>query len=180
MRYELLFAGFGGQGIIKSALLFSEAAGIYNNYEVAQSQSYGVEARGGACKSEVVLSDSFIDYIKIIHIDVFMVMSQPAYDKYHPQIDPQTTIVIPDTTLIHTLSEEDQFCYPIEATQLAENELGRTLFANIIMLGALAAVSKVVRLEDLEKSLVGNVPDKTLEKNKQALKLGYDVACSYL
>lgn len=180
MRYELLFTGFGGQGIIKSALLFSEAAGIYNDYEIAQSQSYGVEARGGACKSEVVLSDSFIDYIKVINIDVFMVMSQPAYDKYHPQIDPQSTIVIPDSTLIHTLHDEYEHCYPIEATRLAENELGRTLFANIIMLGALSAVSQMVSLKDLGKALVGNVPDKTLDQNRQALKLGYQKACSYL
>jgi len=180
MRYELLFAGFGGQGIIKSALLFSEAAGVQKNYEIAQSQSYGPEARGGACKSEVVLSDNFIDYIKVIDVNAFMVMSQPAYDKYYERIDPDKTIVVADTTLIEQVHNNIQKCYTVEATRIAEEELGRTLFANIVMLGALSAVTQVVDLEDLEKSLVGNVPDKTLEKNKQALRRGYDIVSAYL
>ena len=180
MRYEVLFAGFGGQGIIKSALLFSEAAGVYNNYEIAQSQSYGPEARGGACKSEVVLSDSYIDYIKVMNVNAFMVMSQPAFDKYVSRINPESTIVVPDTTLIENIRGDYKYCYPVEATRIAEEELGRTLFANIIMLGALSALTQIISLEDLEKSLVGNVPEKTLDLNKQALRRGHELASLYV
>ncbi|RPJ17586.1 MAG: 2-oxoacid:ferredoxin oxidoreductase subunit gamma, partial [Deltaproteobacteria bacterium] len=67
MRNEVIFAGFGGQGVVKAALLLSYAAGLYEDKEVAQTQSYGPEARGGACRSEVVISDMEIDYIKTSH-----------------------------------------------------------------------------------------------------------------
>ena len=174
MRYEILFAGFGGQGIIKSALLFSEAAGIYKDFEIAQSQSFGPEARGGACKSEVILSDTQIDYIKIVNIDSFMVMSQPAFDKYNTLIDPDNTIVLLDNTLIHNYSQSYKNLYCIDATNIAEKDFGRSLFANIIMLGALTAVTNVIDLQDLENALSGNVPDKTLDTNRQALRKGYE------
>ena len=82
MRNEVIFAGFGGQGVVKAALLLALAAGLHENKEVAQTQSYGPEARGGACRSEVVISDEEIDYIKALNIDSFVVMSQPALDKY--------------------------------------------------------------------------------------------------
>jgi 2-oxoglutarate ferredoxin oxidoreductase subunit gamma len=175
MRIEVMFAGFGGQGVIKAALLLSQAAGLYENKEVAQTQSYGPEARGGACRSEVVISDQVIDYIKTMSLDSFVVMSQPAFDKYRDHIDPQKTIVIADTTLIKDIPPDVQKVYAVEATRIAEEKLGRALFANIIMLGALSAVSGLVTLDALRKCLVGNVPPKTLDQNQTALKTGYDV-----
>jgi len=78
MRNEVMFAGFGGQGVIKAALLLAQAASLHDNKEVAQTQSYGPEARGGACRSDVVISDEEIDYIKTMNVDSFVVMSQPA------------------------------------------------------------------------------------------------------
>ena len=100
MRNEVIFAGFGGQGVVKAALLLSLAAGLHEDKEVAQTQSYGPEARGGACRSEVVISDKEIDYIKTMNIDTFVVMSQPALDKYFEKLDPDKTVVIADTTAI--------------------------------------------------------------------------------
>ncbi len=175
MRSEVMFAGFGGQGVVKAALLLSQAAGLHDDKEVAQTQSYGPEARGGACRSEVVISDKEIDYIKTMDIDAFVVMSQPALDKYLEKVDPEKTVVIADTTLIKDLPEKLQKVFPVEATRFAEEELGRSLFANIIMLGALSAISGLVPLEALEKSLEGNVPPKTLSQNRTALKKGYDL-----
>ena len=175
MRTEVMFAGFGGQGVIKAALLLSQAAGLHENKEVAQTQSYGPEARGGACRSEVVISDQEIDYIKTMSLDSFVVMSQPALDKYSDHIDPQKTIVIADTTLINDIPPDLQKVCAVEATRIAEEKLGRALFANIIMLGALSAISGLVSLDALSKSLVGNVPPKTLDQNQTALQTGYDV-----
>ncbi len=175
MRTEVMFAGFGGQGVIKAALLLSQAAGLHENKEVAQTQSYGPEARGGACRSEVVISDEEIDYIKTMSLDSFVVMSQPAFDKYRDHIDLQKTVVIADTTLIQNIPPEVQKVYAVEATRIAEEKLGRALFANIIMLGALSAVSGLVSLDALSKCLVGNVPPKTLDQNRTALQTGYEV-----
>ena len=102
-------------------------------------------------------------------------MSQPALDKYIDKINPEKTIVIADSTLVKQIPDNVQHVYPVEATRVAEEELGRQLFANIVMLGALSAISDLVPLSALEKSLNGNVPPKTIDKNRSALKKGYEI-----
>lgn len=178
MRNEVMFAGFGGQGVIKAALLLAISAGIYEDKEVAQTQSYGPEARGGACRSEVVISDQTIDYIKTMNLDTFVVMSQPALDKYMNAINPDKTVVIVDTTLIKALPQHVKHLFPVEATQVAEQEFGQALFANIVMLGALAAITETVSEKSLSLALEGNVPGKTLDKNRAALSRGYEIGRS--
>jgi len=175
MRNEVMFAGFGGQGVIKAALLLAISTGIYEDKEVAQTQSYGPEARGGACRSDVVISDETIDYIKTMNLDAFVVMSQPALDKYMDSIDPEKTVVIADTTLIKQPPEHIKHFFPVEATQVAEQEFGQALFANIVMLGALAAITGTTSEESLSRALEGNVPGKTLEKNHTALQRGFEI-----
>ena len=178
MRNEIMLAGFGGQGIVKAALLLAQAAGIQENRQVAQTQSYGPEARGGACKSEVVISDEEIAYIKTSRLNALVVMSQPALDQYKDRVIPETTLVIFDATLIPAAPPEFKRTLGIRATEMAEEKLGRALFANIIMLGALAGAAEVVSLKALSKALEGNVPPPTLEKNREALELGFSMAKS--
>lgn len=173
MRRELRIAGFGGQGVIKAAVLTALAAGLNENKEVAQTQSYGPEARGGACRSDVVISDQSIDYIKPMAIDAFVVMSQPALDKYIVDIDRTKTLVIADSTLVTDIPADTANLFLVEATRLAEQELGAALYANIIMLGALAAAGDMVGLTALSEALDGAVPPKTLESNRTALELGF-------
>ena len=175
MRTEVTFAGFGGQGVIKAAVLLSLAAGLYDNKEVAQTQSYGPEARGGACRAEVIISDAPIDFIKVLNPDVFVVMSQPAMDKYAPAIDPRQTVVIADTTLIRRIPRRINHLFAVKATQVAEQAFGQPLFANIVMLGALSALTGLASPESLGKALQGNVPAKTLEQNRSALMKGYAI-----
>lgn len=167
MRNEIMFAGFGGQGIVKAALLLAQAAGLYEYKHVAQTQSYGPEARGGACKSEVVISGEEIAYIKTRELDALVVMSQPALDQYCKRANPKHTVVIYDNTLVDHIPPEFAHTVAVSATRMAEAEFGRSLFANIIMLGALAGATGTVALE-------GNVPPKTLETNRKALAYGYD------
>ncbi|MCG8563983.1 MAG: 2-oxoacid:acceptor oxidoreductase family protein [Desulfobacterales bacterium] len=173
MRREIMFAGFGGQGIVKAALLTAQAAGLFQGKKIAQSQSYGPEARGGACKSEVVISDREIAYIKTRSLDALVVMSQPALDQYAPRIQPGRTRVIHDNTLVHDLPSGLIDPVGVSATALAEEKLGRSLFANIIMLGALAGATDMVSLDALSRALDGNVPPATLETNRRALELGF-------
>jgi 2-oxoglutarate ferredoxin oxidoreductase subunit gamma len=178
MRNEITFAGFGGQGVIKAALLLAVAAGLYEDREIAQTQSYGPEARGGACRSEVIISDEAIDYIKAQKIDTFVVMSQPALDKYISTADPEKTVVIADTTLVESRPPSVKRFYPVNATAVAEEEFGRSLFANIVMLGAMSAITGAVALVSLEQALEGNVPENTLDKNRAALKRGFEIGKS--
>jgi|APSaa5957512622_1039677.scaffolds.fasta_scaffold124516_1 2-oxoglutarate ferredoxin oxidoreductase subunit gamma len=172
MKSEIMFAGFGGQGIVKAAVLLAQAAGLYEEKHVAQTQSYGPEARGGACKSEVVLSSEEIAYIKVNKLDVLVVMSQPALDKYFERVLPDHTLVIYDNTLVENIPSEIKHTIGIDATRLAEKTFGRPLFANIILLGVLASATGFVTLDSLSRSLEGSVPPKTLETNRQALQKG--------
>ncbi len=178
MRNEIMFAGFGGQGIVKAALLLAQAAGLYEDKQIAQTQSYGPEARGGACKAEVVLSSDEIAYIKTRELDALVVMSQPALDQYQERVLPDRTMVIYDNTLVKKIPPDFKHTIGIDATRMAEEEFGRSLFANIIMLGALAGVTEIVAFDALSRSLEGNVPPKTLETNRKALKRGFEFANS--
>ena len=178
MRSEVRFAGFGGQGVIKGALLAAMAAGLNADIEVAQTQSYGPEARGGACKSDVVISDAEIDYVKALDIDYFLVMSQPAMDRYAPEIDLSKVVVIADDTLVKEIPREAKKVYRINATARSEVDFGKALYANIIMLGALASISKLMTLEALDHVLKGNVPSKTLDANRKALRVGYELGAA--
>ncbi len=178
MRNEIMFAGFGGQGIVKAALLLAQAAGLYENWQVAQTQSYGPEARGGACKSEVVLSSDEIAYIKTRELDALAVMSQPALDRYQERVLPDRTMVIYDNTLVANLPPDLKYAIGVSATRMAEEEFGRSIFANIIMLGALAGATGIVTLDALSRALEGNVPPKTLKTNRKALARGFEFAKS--
>ena len=151
------------------------AAGLGEDKEVAQTQSYGPEARGGACRSDVVISDSAIEYIKPMNLDMFVVMSQPAMDQYGAELDLNRVAIIADTTLVTDLPAGAKKICRIAATAEAEKAFGSALYANIIILGAMAAVSDLVGLDALKNALEGNVPPKTLETNRAALKLGYEM-----
>ncbi len=123
MRNEIMFAGFGGQGIVKSAMLLAQAAALYENKQVAQTQSYGPEARGGACKAEVVLSRNEIAYIKTRDLDALVVMSQPALDQYQNRVVPDKTVVIYDETLVDRIPFSFKQTVGVNATQIAEELL---------------------------------------------------------
>ncbi len=81
-RYEIRLSGTGGQGLIFAGIILAEAAGIHDGKYVCQTQSYGPEARGGASKAEVVISDREIDYPEAIKPDLLLAMSQKSCDAY--------------------------------------------------------------------------------------------------
>ena len=173
MRKEIKIAGFGGQGVILSGLILAVAAGIHENKEVAQTQSYGPESRGGACRAEVVIDDKEIDYIKPMDPDVLVAMSQPALDRYIKEVDPGRAAVLVDTSLVSAIPDGIRHLYPLPMTDIAEFRLGKKIVANMVMLGALSAITGIVGFEALEKAVRETVPRKTVELNLAALKEGY-------
>ena len=176
MRQEIRLAGFGGQGIISLGIIVASAAGKFAGLEVAQTQSYGPEARGGACKTEVVISDEEIDYIKALQPNVLLVMSQPALDKYISDIDPEKTIVIVDSTLVDNIPEQLKIVYRIPATEMAERELENRLTANIIMFGAMVKLSNLLSQDACLQSMKAIMPASALEKNISAFNMGLEFA----
>lgn len=176
MRKEVKMAGFGGQGIVLMGVILAEAAGYYEDLEIAQTQSYGPEARGGACRAEVVLSNEIIDYTKTLNPDIFIAMSQPALDRYLSEIDPNHAQVFVDETLVTKVPEEVKHLYGVPATRLAEEKCGNRMVANIIMLGVVAKKTGLISIESLRSTIQERLSSKLREINLNALEtaLGYE------
>jgi len=175
VRREVRIAGFGGQGVVTLGTILAVAAGIHENLEVAQSQSYGPEARGGACRSDVVISDEPIDYTKPLALDVFVALSPAAAEKYWSEVQEGKTLVMVDKTLVPQTPDHSPPVLPIEATRIAEEELKDRVAANMIMLGAMAAVTGWVSLKALEETLSGRMSAKALDTSKTALRRGFEL-----
>ncbi len=175
MRREVRIAGFGGQGVVTLGTVLAVAAGIYENLEVAQTQSYGPEARGGACRSDVVMSDEPIDYTKPLALDLFIALSPAALSRYWSEVQEGRTVVLVDQTLVPSTPDHSPPVLPIESTRIAEEEFHNRVVSNMIMLGASAAVTGWIRLEALEKALQGRISNQALEGSRKALERGYEI-----
>jgi 2-oxoglutarate ferredoxin oxidoreductase subunit gamma len=172
-RYEICLSGSGGQGLILAGIILAEAAGVHEEKHVAQSQSYGPEARGGASKAEVVISDEEIDYPMATRLDLLLAMNQKSSDSFYFDLKPEGTLVVDSTFVSQTPTTK---AVRIPFTEIARKELGREMVANIIALAALATLTKVVSLESLEAAVLARVPKGTEELNKKALQLGSKAA----
>jgi 2-oxoglutarate ferredoxin oxidoreductase subunit gamma len=173
MRVEVRFAGFGGQGIIKSGIIVAAAASIHAGKNSVQTQSYGPESRGGACKSEVVISEQEIDFPKLVQPDVLVVMSQAAYNDYADDIK-QGGIVILDPDMIPTQKDLGKVkIFKVPATTMAD-QLGRRIVANIVMIGAFVAITKLLDENAVKESVKENIPKGTEELNLAAFEKGYE------
>ncbi|WP_298440056.1 2-oxoacid:acceptor oxidoreductase family protein [Geobacter sp.] len=174
-RYELRFSGAGGQGLILAGVIMAEAASIYDGKQAVQSQSYGPEARGGASKSEVVISEGPIDYPKATVVDALLALTQEACDKYSHDLKEGGVLLI-DSDLV-TKAPAGNFnvvAFPIINT--AKNEVGREIVANIVALGAMVALTGVVSKESAEKAVLARVPEAFVDLNKKAFQMGYEKA----
>ncbi len=174
MRREIRIAGFGGQGVVTMGTILAVAAGIYEELEVAQTQSYGPEARGGACRSDVIISDEPIDYTKPLALDVFIGLSQAAMERYGSEIE-ERTIVMVDRTLVGQTPIPTARVLGIEATRIAEEDFKDRMVANMILLGAMGACTGWIRLKAMEQALKGRIPEKNLEASTAALRRGFEV-----
>lgn len=172
-RYEIRLSGSGGQGLIFAGVILAEAAGIHDGKYVCQTQSYGPEARGGASKSEVVISDEEIDYPKAIKPDLLLAMNQKSCDAYFFDLKP-TGMLIVDSTFVKQLPTTRAIAIPF--TQISREKLGKEIGANIIALGALAMLSGAVSLGSLETAVMNRVPRGTEDFNRSALELGIAAA----
>jgi 2-oxoglutarate ferredoxin oxidoreductase subunit gamma len=173
MRHEIRISGFGGQGIILSAVILGRAAVMYDNKFAVQTQVYGPEARGGASMSALIIDDDSILFPKVTNPDIFMIMSQEGFEKYGANA-PESAVMVLDSSLVH--SRPKCAYYEIPATQEAKQTLGRDIVANIVMLGALIAATKIVGETALEKAILDSVPKGTETLNTKAMKKGIELA----
>ncbi len=166
-------SGFGGQGIILSSYIVGKAASIFDGKHASMTQAYGPEARGGACSSQVVISDEEIDYPLVDVANVLIAMSQEAYDKFLPILK-KNGILLYDTDLVKELQPHDGIIVKaIPATRLAE-EMGKKIVANIVMLGFATAQTKIATYEAMKSAIKESVPAKFTKLNMTAFQIGYD------
>jgi len=170
---EVRLCGFGGQGIILAGNIAGAGAALYDGREVTLTQSYGPESRGGACSTALIVSDEPILYPHVSHPCVMVAMSQESYATYHGQLAEGGVLLI-DADLVEPDPAAGQRPVPIPATRIAEHELGRRIVANIVMLGALTAVTEVVSEESMRKAILDRVPKGTEELNMKAFQMGFD------
>lgn len=170
---EIRIAGFGGQGVILSAIVIGKAGCIYQHGYSTMTQSFGPEARGGACSAQVILSDSPVLYPYVTHPDILVVMSQEAYTLFSPQINPNGILIIEEDLVRIGELPAGVRVYSIPATRIAE-ELGKKMVLNIVMVGFFGAVSQLLERDALRNAVAASVPEAYRELNLKAFDRGYD------
>lgn len=170
---EIIFTGFGGQGIVLAGRIVGEAACLFDACHSTLTQSYGPEARGGACSAQVVIGDEPINFPYIESPKILVCMSQGGYEEYAARLAPGGTIIM-DEDLVHPdkrTAEANSLSIP--ATRMAE-EVGHRMMANIVMIGFLSATTGAISRAAAENAVLGAVPKGTEEKNLVAFKKGFE------
>jgi len=167
---NIRLAGFGGQGIVMAGYVLGHA-GVLDGKEALQTQSYGSESRGGACKSDVIISEGEILDLAPSDLDVLVALSQPAFDKYKSNLKKKGTLIY-DSDLVKP-GKVNKHAFGLPATDLAHKNFERDVVANVIMLGCLAGLTKAVSHDSLRAAISESVPKATREMNLQAFNIGF-------
>lgn len=180
MRKELRIGGFGGQGVLMCGIIIAKAASLYDNMFAVQTQSYGPEARGGASRTEIVISDETVDYPKIEHPEIFVAMSHEALIKYIDDIS-QGALLLVDPDLVYLdeiqdiIDDKELICYASDATRQAQDEIGLKIVANIVMLGSFVKATGLISEESARKAILDSVPKGTEDMNIKAFEQGMKI-----
>ena len=167
----MVFSGSGGQGVITAAIILAESAVLFEGLIATQSQSYGAAARGGATRSDVVMSDTTIHYPKVIQPNVLVCLTQAAYGKFYPIVRPGG-LLITDTRFVQTEKKVDAQQKEIAMYETVMAEIGKPIVFNICMLGAVIQLTKLIRPKSIMKILEKRIPADFLEMNRKALDIG--------
>ena len=170
-RRRIIFSGSGGQGVITAAIIFAEAAVLCEGLNAVQSQSYGPEARGGASRSDVIISDTDIHFPKVIQPNILVCLTQEAYDKFSGLLRPGG-LLLTDNHYVRQRGKVDAKQVGLDMYRSVMEAIGRPIVFNICMLGAFVQLTQLVKKESIMKVLEARIPSGTLELNRQALELG--------
>lgn len=170
-RCRLVFSGSGGQGVITAAVILAEAGVIHEGLIATQSQTYGAAARGGATRSDVIISDSEIHYPKVIQPNVLVALTQDAYSNYYPIIRPGG-LLITDSRYVAIEKKVDARQFPLPMYETVMAEIGKPIVFNICMLGAVISITNLVRPESIMKVLETRIPSGFIDMNRKALEIG--------
>jgi len=174
-RCRIIFSGSGGQGIITAAIILAEAAVLHEDLNAVQSQSYGPEARGGASRSDVIISDSDIRFPRVIQPNVLVCLTQEAYNGFSGLIRPGA-LLLTDSHYVKQETKVDARQVELGMYKAVMDKIRRPIVFNICMLGALISLTQLIKTESIMKVLNRRIPAGFLDINKQALELGLELA----
>jgi len=177
-KCRMVFSGSGGQGVITAAIILAEAAVLYDNLIAVQSQSYGPEARGGATRTDVIISDSEIHFPKVFQPNVLVCLTQEAYNQFCAIIRPGG-FLITDTRFVKTERKVDARQVELPIYQTVTEKIGKPIVFNICMLGVVISLIDLVRPESIIKVLKTRIPAAFLKMNQKALQLGIALGTAY-
>lgn len=174
-RYELRLCGSGGQGLILAGVILAEAAALYDEKNAVQTQSYGPESRGGFSSSVVIISNQDIDYPKATKVDVLLALTQQAADMYAKDIKDEGILIV-DNEAVRDIPTGKYRIYRLPIIDIARTRLGKVIVANIVALGAIVGLTKVVSTDAIKKALFSKIPKGTERLNLSALEAGIELA----
>jgi len=171
VKQEIRICGFGGQGVILAGFIIGKAACVFSDFHAVQSQSYGPEARGGAARSEVIVSDKKIGYPRPTGVDLFVAIAQEAFDTYRGDVRDDTIMIIdPDLVPRHDIGRP---LYKVQVQKIA-NDLGNKIVTNIAMVGAIAGIYDVIDKDAMKKAVEDSVPKRFIKLNMNAFDKGFE------
>ena len=173
-RMRMVFTGSGGQGVITAAIIFAEAAVIYEGLNATQSQAYGAAARGGSTRSDIIISDEAINYPKVIQPNMLVCLTQEAYNAYATIIRPGG-LLLTDSRFVKQERKVDAWQVELPMYNAVMDDIGKPIVFNICMLGAVVALSDVVKPSSIMAVLKERIPSGFIDMNRKALDLGLDM-----
>ncbi len=170
----MVFSGSGGQGVITAAIILAESAVLHEGLTAVQTQAYGAAARGGATRSDVIISDSPINFPKVIQPNVLVCLTQESYNKFCDIIRPGG-LLITDPRFVSPQLKVDAIQRELPMYQTVMEAIGKPIVFNICMLGAVVGLTGLVRPESIMQVLERRIPSGFLEMNRKALDLGLEL-----
>jgi len=171
---QVRLSGFGGQGVVLAGILLGEAGAIEGKH-VTGSNSYGAQARGSGCKSEIVLSDAAIDFPHLTASDILVAMSQGAYDMYCGDVKEDSGLILYDQSLVSPRKDLRVKQLGVRATEVSVKKLKNKQIANIVLLGVLIETAKIVSPKAMQKAIALHVSERFRALNLKALRAGMDL-----
>lgn len=179
MRHEIILSGAGGQGLILAGAIVAEAAGVFEGKEVVQTQSYGIQARGGASHSAVIISDQRILFPDVLTPSILVCLSQEAYQRFNHSLQKGGLMVVDKDLVTPDKNQKEYKIIALPFTAEAE-KMNRRIVANVIALGAMAAITSAVKPESIAQALPSRLPERNVALALQALEEGVRLANSLL
>lgn len=174
-KYNVRICGLGGQGVIMGGMILGKATSIFEDRWATLVQSFGPEARGSECSAQVMVADEEIAFPYIRESDIFMAMSQGAYEKFVTEMNEDAILVYENELVaIDDRVPKGAKSFGIPGTRIAEEDIGRRIVFNMVMIGFMTAVTDVATVDAMRKAVSDSVPKGTEEFNLIAFNKGYD------